>query len=519
MGWNLDVSTKRVRQRAEACKASDYTVVDLTRERDFYKLSPTTICRVKGTHIYADVKNSHLLVAEAGNDKHEQKKLVRGLSVLRRMQGELADEQDVGQIQMQGARFHGMCHKPYDGEKVDNEADRATCAVIFAVSAQSYLYDVFNTVFDDLKNFGGAVGIDSGRFLVANIGVLGDRELISLGSAANIAAKGIGESGTIKVTKRVFDLLPTALQEHFSEAEDVANVKTYQASGLRWKAVPDLARKLGVVFDHEKWKQRTQDAKDRLVLSGMDVSGVEAPIDREALSESNSKRFDAAPFYADLDGFTSCVQAAEKDDDVKSLVRVFHLIRQEFQSVIESDYNGLAVQHQGDCVLGLGYLPSGNDNDDRRRRKALDIAIGLQSSMEHVLNAYVGQRDFHVAIGIDAGKVLLTRLGKKGERELVALSLPVDHAQRLQKRSDGNEIRVSGEVYDAITDEVIKAEFEKNGNSYVSTGLTFPRLDDLNEKHEEKAAARGSLGVTASGAGFYVNTNSIAPARSFAPQD
>jgi len=245
----------------------------LTRERDFYKLSPTTICRVKGAHLYADVTNSHLLVAEAGSDKHEQKKLIRGLSVLRRMQGELADENEVGKIQMQAARFHGMCHKPYDGDQEDNEAGRARCAVIFGITAQSYLYDVFNEVFDDLQNFRGAVGIDSGRFLVANIGRRGDRELISLGSPANIAAKAIAESGTITVTKRVYELLPECLQEHFIKADDVAGIATYQASGLRWKSHPELSEKLGVSFGHDRWKKKTQDAKDNLVLSDMNVSG------------------------------------------------------------------------------------------------------------------------------------------------------------------------------------------------------------------------------------------------------
>jgi class 3 adenylate cyclase len=519
MGWDFDRSKERVRDRAQSRKASDYTVVDLTRERDFYNLSPTTICRVKGAHIYADVTNSHLLVAEAGGDKHEQKQLVRGLSVLRRMQGELAEESDVGCIQMQAARFHGMCHKPYDGEKEDNEAGRARCAVIFGITAQSYLYDVFNGVFDDLKNFRGAVGIDSGKFLTANIGTRGDRELISLGSPANIAAKAIGESGTITVTKRVYDLLPAVLQEHFSEADDISGTKTFQASGLRWKSHPDLAKELKADFDHDRWTKKTREAKDKLALADMNVSGVEARIDLDALSERNSKRFDAGPFYADLDGFTACVQAAEKDDDVKSLVRVFHLIRQEFQAVVESDYDGLAVQHQGDCVLGLGYLPAGDDKEDRRRRKALNIAIGLQSSMEHVLQDYLGKRYIHVAIGVAAGNVLLTRLGIRGERELVALSPPVDEAQRLQKRSEGRQVRISQSLYDAIDDAVVRGEFKSSGDSYVATGLTFPRLEELNEDHEEKAATRGTLGVAASGPRLTINTASIAPIRPFAAED
>ncbi len=520
MGWNQQKAKERVAANARACRAADYSIVDLARERDFYRLGPTEICRAHGAHLYADATNMHLLVADAGNNLHEQKKIVRAVHALHRVEIDLAEEYGVGRMQMQGARFHGMCHKPY-GEDEDSQAKRAACAVGFAITIQSYRYDAFNPVFTDLSaGLRSAVGVDSGQFLIANIGYRGDRELISLGSAANIAAKAIGGSGTIRITDRVYKLLPDFLRREFEKAGSINGTTVYEATGLRWKTRPDLAEKLGVTFDHEKWKNRTQRAKDDLALEDMDVAGVEEEIDLERLSARRSKRTDAAVFYTDIDGFTAAVQAAEKDDDVKSLVRVFHLIRAEFQTVIEQDYDGLALQHQGDCVLGIAYLPAGDSNDDRRRRKGLDIAIALQSSMEHVLNEYAdGRSDLHVAVGMAAGKVLLTRVGKFGEREMVALSPPVDAAQALQRQTGAEQIRVAQEIYDAITDELVRDEFVKRGDSYLATGLTFPKLDEKEDEREEEAARAGRLGATATASGVVTVTDAPRPALPWGSED
>ena len=496
MAWNEERARKRVANRT----IGEIVIKDLVRERDLSKLGSNEVCRANAAHIYADVANFHLAVDDAGGDKEKQKKLVRAASVLRRIQRELVADAECDKIQMQAARFHGLCYKPYD-----DEAKRAKKAVCLGITLQSYLYDVFNGEFTEVRNFQGAVGIDAGRCLIANIGYRGDRQLISLGTCANVAAKCIGVSGSITVTKYVYDLLPECLKEHFKEGATVAGLQTYKASGLRWKNHPELAEELGVKFDEDKWRKRTKEEKDDLVLADMNVTGATALIDPDQLSERASKRVDSAAIYVDVDGFTKYVQDAEKDDDVKSLVQTFHMLRAEFQSCIEVDYDGLALQHQGDCVLAIVHLPAGDDQRDDRSQQAVDVAIAVQSSMERVLREKLGHRkNLHVAVGVDIGRVLVTRLGKKGKREVVCLSPKVTSAQDLQMASSAEQIRISADVYDGLDDE-LKDEFVKSGASYVATGLTFP---DLDEKQEEKAARSGRLGATIVGPYVQVTTKS-----------
>lgn len=501
MPWNEQKAMDRVAEndfRNESIK-----VGDLHREMDLENLGPNDVRRADGAHIYVDAPNFHLAVADAGGDKQEQKKLVRAASVLRRVQVEIIEEAEVGKIQMQAARLHAFCYKPYD-----DEAKRAERAVCTAISLNSYVHDVFNDAFDTVRDFQTSSGIDAGAFLIANIGFRGERERISLGTCANVAAKIINGRDTLTITEAIYDLLPDCLQNQFEKSEKRAGVLTYQAKGLRWKDHPDLSEELGVKFNHEKWKRRTEEYRDALPLSEIDIEGAEVLIDVDLLSERKNKRTEAIVLYADLDGFTRYVREAEIDEDVESLVQIFKMIRREFHCVIEKEDNdGLVLQHQGDCVLGILHLPAGEDEKDcdRRRRKAVDIAIGLQSSMEHVLNQRLGDRkDVHVAVGLDVGQALVSRLGKKGKREVVCLGPAVDSAQRLQRKSNGSEIRIAEEIYDALDDDCLKTQFAKDGDTYLATDLTFPRLDRL---RQEEAAKAGKLGATVTGDRVLVNTS------------
>jgi hypothetical protein len=283
MAWN----EQRARQRVAKHDFSDFevNVADLSRERDFHTLGTKDVRRVQGAHLYADVPNSHEAVADARGDAQKLKKLVRAASVLRRVQGDLLKADDIGSLQLQAARLHCLIYKPYD-----DEVERATRAVILAVSLNSYLYDVFNDAFEEVRDFGGAVGIAAGECLVANLGFRGDRELISLGSCANLGAKVINGMDTITITKGVYELLPEALQEHFEKSGTVVGTATYRASGLRWPKKPCLAKALGVRFDVEQLKKRTEEYRDALPLTDVELSEAHVLIDLDALSERTSKR-------------------------------------------------------------------------------------------------------------------------------------------------------------------------------------------------------------------------------------
>jgi class 3 adenylate cyclase len=495
MPWN----EKQSKERVDNNDFHDFeiNVADLAKTMDFSNLGTKDVRRANAVHLYADVPNFHLQVADAGADKSKQKKLLRAASILRKIQTDLLKSSDIvgeealGRIQLQAARLHALCYKPYN-----DEAKRARHSVVMGITLNSYVYEVFNDVFLDLpRSFQSAVGVSSGKSLIANLGLRGERERLSLGTPANLAAKVLGLGNTIRITPEVYKLLPKSLMDHFTNCEkQVAGSDVYEAKALQWSTHPDLAKSLEVKWDAAKWKKRTEERRDELPLDKMDVSWAEVLIDVEFLTERNSKRTDAIAIYADLDGFTRYVQEAEQDDKVVSLVRELHMIRREFHTVLDNDYPGIVLQHQGDRVFAILHMPCGDDEKDheKRCRKALDAAIGVQSSMQHVLRKKLPDRkDLYVVVGLDTGTTLVTRLGSKGKREVICIGPEVDIAEDLQLASKAKQIRISQAIYDTIEREAIKDEFEKDGTSYVATELTFPKIE---ENEAKKAARAGTLG-------------------------
>jgi class 3 adenylate cyclase len=506
MAWNEEQSMRRV-----ALHDSSTFVVrvsDLCRDLDFENLRSQDVKRVNGVHIYADIPNFHLAVEDAGGNREEQKKLIRAANVLWRVQERLLDVCDMKLIQHQAARLHCLNFKPYNHEDVQiNEnrlAERSKRSVILAITLNSYLYAVFNEVFKDVRNFQSAVGISSGVSYVGNIGLHGERERISLGSSANLAAKILDGHDTITITSDVYEVLPDNLQELFSKFGQIAEVETYQAKGVRWSKYPELKADLSVTFDEETLKEMTQRHKDDSPLAEMDVTESITLVDPTSLTPRNSRRTQAVAVFADIDGFTKHVQEAENNEDVESLVRQLRMIRQEFHKVIANDHEGRVIQHQGDRVLALVHTPTGDDGHQKRCETAVNMAIGIQSSMDHVLNQRLGdgQKNLRVAIGLDVGKALVTRLGKQGEKTVVLLGPEVESAEDLQLRSEGQEIRVGEAVYDALPEGMIKASFGKDGRgAYLASKLTFPELDRL---EEEEDARDNRIGVKVSDGQFIV---------------
>jgi hypothetical protein len=91
-----------------------------------------------------------------------------------------------------------------------------------------------------------------------------------------------------------------------------------------------------------------------------------------------------------------------------------------------------------------------------------------------------------------AGKTFVTRLGKKGQRISICFGPEVSSAEYLQRVAGAKQIRISAAIFDELKDDDTKREFKEDGDCYVATGLTFPKLD---EKKEEKAAREGTLGA------------------------
>jgi hypothetical protein len=97
----------------------------------------------------------------------------------------------------------------------------------------------------------------------------------------------------------------------------------------------------------------------------------------------------------------------------------------------------------------------------------------------------------------------------KVHEEVVCLGPQVTSAESLQLRSAGREFRISKALYETIDDETLKRQFVKDDQGvYVAIGLTFPKLDEI---EEAEAARAGMLAADASSQRWKIDVSGSQP--------
>ncbi len=481
MGWNREKVQQRIKDRD--FKSSEVEVTKHTKEMDFSNLGPKEVREVTGSHIYLDIRNIDELVEEAGNDKDKQRKLIRALNTLLRAQNSIFPDQQI--IQVQSARLHLINYKPYE-----DEAGICKGSVVAAISYISFIHDVFNDVFPELLNFKCAAGTAYGKFFVGNIGKKGDRELISLGSAANWGAKVLSGAGSLSVTEETYLALPADLKTIFTK--DVLKDRVIYSSKISsWNEYPDLKKSYAGEYDPDALKALIEDYKDSIALADIDVTGTIQKIDFTLLSAKNTKRFHSVTLFCDLDGFTNYIREAEKNGTVKELVRLFHGIRCELQNVVE-DFDGVPVQHRGDCLIATFNLPIEDEKKHKKIENVIQAAIGLLSSMEELNKYFKDYPNLNLAIGIDGGTTIATKLGTNGDKDKVLIGNSVTKAENLQQnQTAGNEVVMTKSQYDLLDVQTLKKYFkELPSGDFKAIGLATKLNDELkNSGKEERRSA------------------------------
>ena len=304
MGWNYDRSLKRIGAHLEGM--SEITIEKLKREADLWSLLSETNCReIFGAHVYVDVSNFSPLASTATATVDDIKRLVQGVHIYQREVAhivECAELFDGVRVHFQGSRLHALFYRP-----IDKATKIAIRAVLLQLVMRDFVDTVFNPAFPKLGDFRTAAAADIGDTIGTQNGVEGDRELLFLGGPANRAAKTLGNAGEDRVTKAVFDALPSDLQAVCVETEDPS---VYTVGQVSQAALDDLCATYGIGWNREDSRQRIDDDKQQFHLTEIAIESAEVLIDLDLLSIRKNKRTVAAPLFADLTGFTAYIERA-----------------------------------------------------------------------------------------------------------------------------------------------------------------------------------------------------------------
>jgi hypothetical protein len=445
MPWNIDSSRDRIARIAAAIP--EIVITDLRREMTLDNVKLANPKRITGVHSYIALANEQRLVDDLLDVENQDaaRRAARLLHLYQRATGRTADAFGAARIHFQGSRLHSLTYRPFS-----NHAEIAARAVTMALAVDHVVRRALNPALKDDPNLSVAAGAAYGESLATMSGSRGDSELLFIGDAANNGAKAIDLACRLRVTGELLELL---------DCDDLGIEATEQPDGhyslaMTKEAIEDVAKRYGIAWTLDAAIKKVNDDVDTITLDSVGISKATAKIDKQRLSLANCKLNQALTVFGDLDGFTAIVAAAmHADERLAGLVRDFHIVRAELRHVAISDCGPtLRVQYQGDRIQLLRHLP--HDDGAKRALQAVKIAAAWNSSLTHTLPEVVELDGVQVATGIADGATLISRLGTRGNRDIVAVGHGVRRAERTQRNLDGAEFGVDGATLDVLPQDV-----------------------------------------------------------------
>lgn len=469
--------------------------------------------RIRGVHLYQGLANEHRLIDELldADDRDAARAPVRRVHLLQREVARIVEDFDAAQIHFQGARLHALTYRP-----VSDEAEIVGRAVTMACAIDLMVRKALNPALPDDPDFTCATGASYGSVLATRSGARGDSELLFVGDAANRGAKAIDAAARLRVTREVCDLLDSGLGV---DAADHGN--GHYALSMSEGAVEAAVERFGIDWSLDRSRRRVKDDVEAIPLEAIKVSKATAEIDKGALGPSNTKLNEAISGFGDLDGFTAIVEGAASDQELEGLVRDFHVIRAELRHVAVQDVSPtLRVQYQGDRIQVLRHLP--HDDAEARALAIVEVGASWQSSMTETLPEFLHNGTVKLATGLAAGPTVVTKVGARGHRDVVALGRGVRRAERIQRNLDGDEFGIDGATYELLPEDLAaKFAWRPRSQGYVAADL---RANELAYALEAASLERGEpqrvttgelakVGVALGAAGLASATAKRAPAR------
>lgn len=192
---------------------------------------------------------------------------------------------------------------------------------------------------------------------------------------------------------------------------------------------------------------------------------LDTPPTLEELPDSNKAySLYASILFIDIRKSTQLVEESQ----ARSMVKVYRAFMRMAVSCVRSN-GGVTRQFLGDRIMGV-FLDSKDDNGnliESSTDKAVRSAQAMQTSIDFALNKHlknnVGGKTISCGIGIDYGKVLLTKVGmygvekddsKENETDCVWVGNCTNRASKYSDLADGGEIFISENVYNKLSPDL-----------------------------------------------------------------
>ena len=199
--------------------------------------------------------------------------------------------------------------------------------------------------------------------------------------------------------------------------------------------------------------------------------------------EDNNKTYviQAAILFIDIRKSTYLTENSQ----AKSMVKLYRsFMRMAVDCVRKND--GVTRQFLGDRIMGVFMDSIGEDNTitEKAVDKAVNCARSLQTVIDYSLNKClknnVNGKIIECGIGIDYGKILVTKVGmygvesdqdKEDEMDCVWVGNTTNHASKYSDLAAGGEIFISQSVYKGLSEDLKSEDVWRKSAKYKGTKL------------------------------------------------
>ncbi len=145
--------------------------------------------------------------------------------------------------------------------------------------------------------------------------------------------------------------------------------------------------------------------------------------------------------FVDVSGFTSLSETFDPEDVHQIMSQCFEILTGEVHR-----FGGTVNQYTGDGIMALFGAPKARENSPR---DALSAALAIQERMRHLALRLEEERKvrFHLRIGLNAGEVVVGRIGDNLRTDYTATGDTTNFANRLQSAAEPGTALVSESLY------------------------------------------------------------------------
>jgi adenylate cyclase len=168
--------------------------------------------------------------------------------------------------------------------------------------------------------------------------------------------------------------------------------------------------------------------------------------------------------FIDIRGFTTMSEKIGPEDAMRVLNSNYYVVVE----TVMLKYNGAILKFIGDGMLCAFGMPESGTDD---AVEAIRCAVELQREIRDLQRAQDADKRIKIGIGIHSGNVIMGNIGHPKRLDFTVIGDPVNLAARLEDKARSDEILVTEDTLELVSDKSIQTEFIEN---FLPKGKTRP---------------------------------------------